>query len=62
MTKIVLIPHPDKKDIFYNANQILKIEKETTSIYWFQFTNGDRIRIFNTEVLNKVREITDIRF
>ena len=35
MTEIVLIPHPDKKTVFYNANQIVKIEKEAMLIYWF---------------------------
>jgi hypothetical protein len=62
MSKIVLIPHPDNRNIFYNANQIIKIEKEAMSIYWFYFTNGDRIRVFDIEVINKVREITDIKF
>jgi hypothetical protein len=62
MSKIILIPHPDNRNIFYNANQILKIEKETTSIYWFHFVNGESIRIFDIDVINKVREVTDIRF
>lgn len=62
MSKIILIPHPDNRNIFYNANQIIKIEKEAMSIYWFHFTNGDRIRVFDIEVINKVREITDIKF
>lgn len=62
MSKIVLIPHPDRKGVFYNASQIVKIEKEAVSIYWFYFSNGDRIRFINIEVINKVREITDIMF
>jgi hypothetical protein len=60
--KIVLIPHPDNKSIFYNANQIVKVEKEAVSIYWFSFANGDRVRFFNPEVINKVRDITDVKF
>lgn len=60
--KIILIPHPEKKDVFYNTSQIVKIEKEAVSIYWFSFVNGDRVRFSNIEVINKVREITDIRF
>lgn len=62
MPKIVLIPHPDNRKIFYNANQILKIEKETTSIYWFHFINGESIRVYDIEIINRVREVTDIRF
>ena len=62
MSKIVLIPHPDNRKVFYNVNQILKIEKETTSIYWFHFINGESIRVCDIEVINKVREVTDIRF
>jgi len=62
MSKIVLIPHPTIKDTFYNVNHIVKIEKEATSIYWFTFVNNDRVRFYNIEVINKVREFTDIRF
>jgi|GEM_PF-5677659 hypothetical protein len=62
MTKLVLIPHPDNRNIHYNSNQIVKIVKETGGIYWFHFTNGDIIRISDIDVINKVRETSDIRF
>ncbi|EKT4550743.1 hypothetical protein JE952_002399 [Flavobacterium psychrophilum] len=62
MSKIFLIPHPDNKKILYNITQVVKIEKETTSIYWFEFSNGDRIRVFDIDVINKVREFSNIQF
>jgi hypothetical protein len=62
MSKIILIQHPDNRNIYYNANQIIKIEKETTSIYWFHFSNGESVRIYDIDIINKIREITDIRF
>lgn len=62
MKTLILFPHPENKNIFYNANQIVKIEKESMSIYVFYFTNGDRIRVFDIDIINKVREIADIKF
>ena len=62
MNKIILIPHPDKRDSFYNINHIVKIEKESLAIYWFTFLNGERVRIFDIDSINKIREYTDIRF
>jgi hypothetical protein len=62
MSKLILIQDPDNKGTFYNANHILKIEKESTSIYWFHFVNGESIRVFDIDTINRVRDTCDIRF
>lgn len=62
MSKIVLISHPENRNIHYNIKHIVKIIKETTSIYIFHFVNGDFIRVYDIDVINKVREYSDISF
>jgi hypothetical protein len=62
MSKTILIPHPDNKNIYYNLSQVVKIVKESTLIYWFHFSNGESVRIFDIDVIDRVRQNTDIRF
>lgn len=62
MGKIILIPHPTDRKINYNLSQVVKIEKESTAIYWFYFSNGESIRVCDIEIINKIRENTDIKF
>lgn len=62
MSTLNLIPHPEDKNIFYNIKHIVKIEKETYSIFWLTFKNGERIRFYDVDTINKVREFSDIEF
>jgi hypothetical protein len=62
MSKLILIPHPTERNINYNLSQVVKIVKESTAIYWFHFSNGENIRIYDIDIINKIRENTDIRF
>tara|TARA_B100000749_G_C18125746_1_gene341758 strand:- start:85 stop:264 length:180 start_codon:yes stop_codon:yes gene_type:complete len=55
-----LIPHPENKDIFYNINQVVKIEKESYSIYWLTFSNGESVRFYDIDVIQKIRKHSDI--
>ena len=62
MSNTILIPHPDNKNIYYNLSQVVKIVKESTLIYWFYFSNGESVRICDIDVIDRVRQNTDIRF
>lgn len=62
MAKIILIQDPNNRETFYNIAHLVKIRKEATATYLFTFVNGENLRISDIDVINKVRENTDIRF